>query len=105
MSITGRSAGSRSSGAEAPRRASIAPPYELAPDLELRFEVLDGDDRHVALVSGGHGHAATEAGGGAFVVESVFVFSLADGRIHRAEQFDLDQRDAALARLAELTDG
>ena len=46
---------------------------ELVPDLEVRFEALAGDDEHLAVRYGGHGHAAE--GGGAME----YVTTMAEG--------------------------
>ena len=75
----------------------------VAPDVEIRFEALAGDDEHIALRFGGYGHAAE--GGGAMEYVVLAVATLRDGRILRAELFDVDDEAAALARLAELTSG
>ena len=75
---------------------------EVAPDAELRFEALDGDDEHIALRLGGDGHAAD--GGGRLEYEVIVVATVRDGRIVRAERFDAGEEAAALARLAELVE-
>jgi ketosteroid isomerase-like protein len=73
---------------------------DVAPDAELWFETLGGDDVHMALRIGGHGHAA--AGGGAYQYVTTLVAVVRDGRIAYGEHFGADEDDAALARLEEL---
>jgi ketosteroid isomerase-like protein len=75
---------------------------EAAPDSELRFEWLGGDDEHGVLRAGGHGHAADEMGGGEFEIVLVVVATVRDGRIVHNANFDLDDEAAAFAHLAEL---
>ena len=76
---------------------------ELVPDLDFRFEALAGDEQNIAVRIGGYGHAAE--GGGAMEYVVLAVATLRDGRWQRAELFDDGDEEAALARLAELTDG
>jgi ketosteroid isomerase-like protein len=78
---------------------------EIVPDAELRFETLAGNDDHAVLISAGHGHAATEAGGGAMEYVNVILVTIREGRISRSQFFGIDRRDAALDLLAELIDG
>ena len=76
---------------------------EVAPDFEVRFETLAGDDERVVVRYGGYGHAADGGGAMEYVITSVA--TVRDGRQQRAELFGADETSSALARLAELTHG
>jgi hypothetical protein len=58
------------------------------------------DDRVVALRASWIGHAADGGGGGAWSVGLVRVVE--DGRAVSVDQYDADDREAMLARFAEL---
>jgi hypothetical protein len=75
---------------------------EVAPDAELRFETLAGDERHALFRSGGFGHAAPEAGGGPMEYVNLIVVTVCEDRIAAVEQFGEDQQEAAFARLDDL---
>ncbi len=73
---------------------------ELAPDIEVRFETLAGDDEHAALRFGGYGHAAE--GGGEMEYSNTQAVSFSDGRVRRVEIFEFGDEARALARFHEL---
>jgi hypothetical protein len=75
---------------------------EAAPDGQAWFEWLGGDDEHVVVRFGGHGHAADELGGGALEIVIVIVATVRDGRIRRTEYFEDGDEAAAFAHLAAL---
>jgi hypothetical protein len=72
-----------------------------APDMEVSFERLGGDDDHMAMRWGGRGHAAADMGGGAAELWLIQVVTVRDGRIAFTERFDEGDEGAALACLAE----
>ena len=77
---------------------------EAAPDIEVRFEWIDGDDEHGPSSGTGLGHAADQMGGGPFEYFNLsVVVTVRKGRLARAELFGLDDEAAALAHLAEPT--
>jgi hypothetical protein len=78
---------------------------DVAPDMQIRFEWLGGDEDHIAVRWGGRGHAAGDTGGGAFEYHLVIVATIRDGGIGETEHFDVGDEAAALARLAELIEG
>ena len=55
---------------------------DIAPDLEVSFELLDGDDEHIAARYGARGHAAD--GGGEMEYFVIAVTSVRDGRVARS---------------------
>ena len=73
---------------------------EIVPDVEVRFEMLAGDDEHAALRFGGYGHAAE--GGGEMEYSMTQAVSFRDGRLRRVELFEFDDEALALARFQEL---
>jgi len=75
---------------------------QVAPDVEMRFEVLAGDDEHIVMRAGGYGSAAADAGGGPMEVVVILVSTVRDGRFSRGEQFEADDEARALARYQEL---
>ncbi len=74
--------------------------WDLAPDFQLEPRVVLALERHgIVAVTRTFG---TLSEGGPFERYLVQVVTVARGRLARIEQFELDQVDAALARLAEL---
>jgi ketosteroid isomerase-like protein len=66
-------------------------------------EVLAVADNAIALRAAWVGHTSERAGGGAFSVEVGQVGVFEDGRVKLIEQFDAGDREAMLARFAELS--
>jgi ketosteroid isomerase-like protein len=78
----------------------------LAASLDVRFEadeVLACDDRVIAVCFAFRGHSAD--GGGAFEIASGLVYVVEDGLLCRADRYEYEDREAMLARFAELTGG
>ena len=73
---------------------------DVAPDVELWFEVLAVEGEHGVAHMGGRGHAAEGGGWMEYVVTSLA--TVRDGRNLRGELFDAGEGAAAMARLAEL---
>ena len=73
---------------------------EVAPDFEIRFETLAGDDERAVVRYGGYGHAADGGGAMEYVITSVV--TVRDGREQHAELFGADEASSALARYEEL---
>ena len=75
-----------------------------AADVRIEVdEVLAVGERAIALLVSWVGHTTAEAGGGEFAVPIGRVTTVVDGRIVRVEQFEPEDREAMLARFAELT--
>jgi hypothetical protein len=74
---------------------------ETAPDLQVAFDWIGGDDDHIALRWGGKGHAAADIGGGAAEYQMILVATIRRGQIAFTERFDIDDQGAALACLTE----
>jgi ketosteroid isomerase-like protein len=89
------------SGREALRR-NTAEALHGAPDINMHIdEVLARDDQVVASLVTYRGH--TRAGGGGWELPVGCVTLYRDGRAVSADLYDPDDRDAILARFAELT--
>ena len=73
---------------------------EVTPDVEIWFETLAGDDRHIAMRTAGRGHAAD--GGRRDGVRVTMVATVATVGFQRAELFEPGDEAAALARFEEL---
>jgi class 3 adenylate cyclase/ketosteroid isomerase-like protein len=75
-----------------------------AADVRIEVdEVLAVGERVMALLVSWVGHTTAEGGGGEFAVPIGRVTTVVDGRIVRVEQFEPEDREAILARFAELT--
>lgn len=83
-------------------RAMTASVFAVSPDVRFTIdEVLDCDERVVAMRASYHGSAI--GGRGRFAFEGGFVTLVEGGHSISVDQFEYDDNDAMLARFAELT--
>ena len=74
----------------------------LVPDVEVWFETLASDERHIVVRIGGRGHAAADAGEGSMQYDFTLVSSVRDGQMVYEEVFAAEDEASALARYEEL---
>ena len=70
----------------------------IVPDVEVWFETLASDERHIVMRIGGRGHAAADAGEGSMQYDFTLVGRLRDGQMVYEELFADGDEAAALAR-------
>ena len=78
---------------------------EIAPDFESHFDVLAGDDQHVAVRLDARGHGADDVGGGELELVIVAVGTVCYGVMACSELYETQDEGAALARLRDLGAG